>query len=98
MVRIETDRTDTELCDEIARDPYHAGLEEHGHFIGFEPMSEHEIKVSQGRVCKGDKMPGMTDDELKASRSKLSKMCINGKLGLSLAYIGTLLLMAKTYA
>ncbi len=90
--------SDKELCDTIAGDPFHKGLEEHGHFEGFQPMSDHEVKVSQNRVCGGDKMPGMTDDEVKASRSKLSRMCINGKMGLFLMYVGTLALMAKTYA
>ena len=101
MKRTDTDRTDTELCDSIAGDPFHKGLEEHGEFIGFksfDPMSEHEIKVAQNRVCGGDKVPGMTDEELEISRSRLSRMCINGKLGLFLTYIATLALMAKTYA
>jgi hypothetical protein len=93
-------RTDNELRDEIAKDPFHSGLEKHGRHDGPIPlvMSEFEIKKAQSRVCSGNKMPAMSDNELKAARSKLSRMCINGKLGLFLTYIGTLALMAKTYA
>lgn len=93
--------TDKELRDRIADDPFHKGLDKHGTHTGPIPLSEHEIHVAQRRICRDDKIPAMTDEEVEESRSKLSRLRIKGSLGsvgLVLTYLGILGLMAKAYA
>jgi hypothetical protein len=84
---------DKDLTDSIKADPFHVGLAQHGEFLGFEAKDK--------RADTGHAIESMTDEEIKASREKLSKMSRlirNPQLLLTIAYVGTLLLMGKAYA
>lgn len=77
---------DKTLKDNIATDSFHKGLDTNGEFPGF---GETERRFVQAP---------MTDDEIKASRSKLARLIHNPQVLLVLTYIGLICLMGKAYA
>ena len=83
------DMDDVTVAKSLAGDPFHKGLDRHGKFEGF---SEDKRSETGGHINS------LTDEEIKASRSKLARLVCNTQLQLVLAYIGTILLMGKAYA
>jgi hypothetical protein len=82
---------DETLTDSIAGDPFHKGLAKHGQFNGFREDKRRE----NGR---GFVQNSLSDEEIKASRSKLARLVRNPQLLLVLTYLGILCLMGKAYA
>lgn len=81
---------DETLSKSIVEDPFHVGLAEHGEFRGFR---------KDKRTESGPRLSlSLSDEEIKASRSKLARLVRNPQLLLVVAYIGTILLMGKVYA
>ena len=76
---------DKDLTESLASDPFHTGLHENDEFKGFDEAERRP-------------QDPMSDEEIKASRSKLARLVRNPQLLLVLTYVGTLLLMAKVYA
>jgi hypothetical protein len=82
---------DKDLTESITSDPFHRGLAEHGEFKGFREDKRRE----NGRGFIQD---SLSDEEIKASRSKLARLVRNPQLLLVLTYLGILCLMGKAYA
>jgi hypothetical protein len=85
------DMKDKDLTESIQGDPFHTGLAEHGEFIGFE-------KTDARGEDSHHTIDGMTEEEIKKSRSLLARLVRNPQLLLVLTYLGILCLMGKAYA